>query len=236
MDGASEQVEVDFSRRVPLFPLETVALLPCAVVPLHIYEPRYVQMVTGVLDRDGLLAMAVLDRSGWCCETFGDPPIRRSVCVGRIVQHHLIPDGRYQILLQGICRARVVEHTPADSTTLYRRALLRPLESDEQPDTDSIRHTLTDLFSDGPLAGLSAAESVVGALRSPEAPVCALLELIGMSAIGDTDVRYKLLDDGRAERRASLLIDELRRLQTLLYRAGPQRDALSDQPKGVWLN
>ena len=236
MPFPADHVDVDFGQPFPLFPLDRVSLLPCAVVPLYIYEPRYAQLLQHALDGRGMMAMAVLDKSGWCCETFGDPPVRRAVCVGRVVQHEREPDGRYHILLQGVCRARIADHTPASGSTLYRRAQLRPIEIPDDDELPAVRTELMELFQSSALSGLAAAESVAGALRSPEAPVKALLDLIGMSAISDPDTRYRLLDDGRADRRAGVLLGELGRLRDSLQRAQAQRAIQADQPKGVWLN
>ncbi len=238
MDEGGEQITVDFGRAMPLFPLGGVSLLPQAVAPLHIFEPRYVQMTTRALDTDGLIVMAVLDRTGWDPEGVGDPPIRPAVCVGRIAQHHLMPDGRFNILLQGVCRARIVEHIPADGDTLFRQGVLEPVEVevDAQETLERARVELHELFTREPLAGLCAAESVAGALDSEDAPTRALIELITMSVLDDEDVRYAMLDEGRADRRVGILLEELRRLKAMLDRARPQRELHLDVPRGVWLN
>lgn len=238
MDEGAEAITVNFGRAMPLFPLGGVTLLPQAVAPLHIFEPRYVQMTTRALDSDGLIVMAVLDRTGWDPEGLGDPPIRPAVCVGRIAQHHLLPDGRFNILLQGVCRARVVEHVPADGETLFRQGVLEPAEVEVDADEalETARVELHEMFTREPMAGLCAAESVAGALESADAPTQALLELITMSVVSDEDVRYALLEEGRADARAGILLAELRRLKTVLDRARPQRELHLDVPRGVWLN
>jgi len=234
MDGETTH-RVDFSRTMPLFPLSSVTLLPQAVAPFHIFEPRYVQMISHALDGSGLIVMGVLDRAS-AFDT-GDPPVRPAVCVGRIAQHHLLDDGRFNILLQGICRARVVDIEPADDETLYRRALLEPLERDgDTPDLEPVRTELVNLFSAEPLRDLVAAESVAGALGSEDAPTRALLELITMSVLSDETVKYRMLEEPDAEERAGVLISELHRLRRVLERARGQREMHVDQPRGVWLN
>ncbi len=236
MDDGSA-FRVDFSKAMPLFPLSGVTLLPQAVAPFHIFEPRYVQMTTRALDGPGVIVMSVLDHSRQDPDSVGDPPVRPAVCVGRIAQHHLLEDGRYNLLLQGVCRARIAEHLPADSDTLYRRTVLEPIErDDEHPNLEPVRTELIDLFSAEPLRDLVAAESVTGALGSEDAPTRALLELITMSVLSDEGVKYRLLEEPDAEQRAGVLLAELRRLREVLARARGQREMHVDQPRGVWLN
>lgn len=236
MDG-EPSFRVDFARAMPLFPLGGVTLLPQAVAPFHIFEPRYVQMTTRALDGPGVIVMGVLDHERRDPDSVGDPPVRPAVCVGRIAQHHLLDDGRYNLLLQGVCRARIAEHVPAGDETLYRRAVLEPIERDDAtPQLEPVRTELVDLFSAEPLCDLVAAESVAGALSSTDAPTRALLELIAMSVLSDEGVKYRLLEEPDAEERAGVLIAELRRLRDVLVRARGQREMHVDQPRGVWLN
>jgi len=236
---SGESFRVDFGRAQPLFPLGGVTILPQSVAPLHIFEPRYVQMVSRALDSDGLIVMATLDKGLLAegpKETFGEPAVLPAVCVGRIAQHHLLPDGRFNILLQGVCRARLRDHVPADGETLYRRGLLEPTEVDEEWDVEGTRAELERLFSEEPLSDLCAAESVAGALGSDEAPTRALLELIAISVLSDEGAKYRMLEEGRPSRRAGLLLGELGRLREVLTRARGQRERHIDQPRGVWLN
>ena len=55
-------IRVNFNKPIPLFPLDSVVLLPQQVMPLHIFEPRYRQMVDEALDSVGQIAMAVIDK------------------------------------------------------------------------------------------------------------------------------------------------------------------------------
>src|SRR3954462_2206335 len=91
---------------VPLFPLPNVVLLPRAILPLHVFEERYKQMTADVLRGERLVAMALL-KEGWERDYYQAPQIEPVVCVGQILSHELLPDGRYNFLLQGVTRARV---------------------------------------------------------------------------------------------------------------------------------
>jgi Lon protease-like protein len=76
--------------------------------PLHIFEERYREMLEDALAGDKLIAMAVLE-PGWETDYESRPPIARYACLGKVVAHHRLPDGRYNVLLMGIGRVRIVQ-------------------------------------------------------------------------------------------------------------------------------
>ena len=89
--------DIDYDEPIPVFPLGQLVLLPHAAVPLHIFEPRYREMARDALRGEKLIAMAVFDPEENWAEQYGEaPPLRPCVCVGRIVEHQELPDGRYQ--------------------------------------------------------------------------------------------------------------------------------------------
>src|SRR5581483_8559229 len=97
-----------FSGTARLFPLPNLVLFPHVMQPLHIFEPRYRQMTTDALDGDRLIALALL-RPGWEADYDGKPVIYPVACLGRIVAEQRLEDGRYNILLRGLSRIRVLE-------------------------------------------------------------------------------------------------------------------------------
>ena len=232
----TETVRVNFGREIPLFPLASVTLLPHAVLPLHIFEPRYRQMVEHVIDGAGQIAMAVIEQDGWPVGSCATPRLRPAVCVGQIVQHERLVDGRFNILVQGICRAKIVREEPPDNSRLYRQAILRPIESTQSNDEelDAVRERLHFLLRESSLRQLAASENVAACLSRPEAPTAAILELVGVSLITNDDVRYRLLEEGNPNARAEIIEDELLGLRSLLSRAEKQLDP--EAPKGVSWN
>src|SRR5262249_15697251 len=98
----------DFSGTARLFPLPNVVLFPQVMLALHIFEPRYRQMTEEALAGDRLIAMVLL-KPGWDEEHEVRPPLHRIVCLGRIVADQRLDDGRFNILLRGVSRARIVE-------------------------------------------------------------------------------------------------------------------------------
>src|SRR5262245_22614460 len=109
----------DFQGTARLFPLPNLVLFPHVAQPLHIFEPRYRQMMADALAEDRLLALALL-RPGWEEDYHKRPLLYSLVCLGRIWQGEMLPDGRYNLVLHGLCRARVVEEL--ETGKLYRTA------------------------------------------------------------------------------------------------------------------
>ena len=230
-------IRVNFAKSVPLFPLSTVALLPHGILPLHIFEDRYRQMVDDVLDTSGQIAMAVFrvpNPAAWQEVT---PSIRPVVCIGRIFQHQRLPDGRFNIALQGVCRARIAREVPPEPGRLYREAFLEPFGKIEGPDEMTLqveRERLTNLLANAPLKKLRDADAVLEHMNNPEIPTSAILELMTLSFINDNDLRYRLLATPDAKGRARLIESELESIAKLLRQAQPQLD--NAPPKGCSWN
>ncbi len=108
--------------QAPLFALPNFFLYPGSVVPLHIFEPRYRQMVEDLLDGDGRLVMGTVPDEH-AAEVCGAPPVHPVAGLGEIARHEKLPDGRFLIWLFGLSRVRVCER-PSDR--LYRRVSYEP--------------------------------------------------------------------------------------------------------------
>ena len=111
------------SDLLPLFPLPNVVLFPNVFLPLHIFEPRYRDMVADALASDRMIGMVLL-RPGWDRDYEGRPRIYSVGCSGVLTHNERLPDGRYNIVLRGIERFRIVEE---DHALPYRRAVVEPL-------------------------------------------------------------------------------------------------------------
>jgi Lon protease-like protein len=118
------------SDLLPLFPLPNVVLFPNVFLPLHVFEPRYREMVADALASDRMIGMVLL-RPGWERNYEGRPPIYSVGCSGVLTHNERLPDGRYHVVLRGIERFRIVEE---DHALSYRRAVVEPLR-DAQLDT-----------------------------------------------------------------------------------------------------
>ena len=232
---------IDFGRPIPIFPLPGVVLLPHGAQPLHLFEPRYRQMVErclaaggGDVERAEPIAMAVIDQENSIPGC--DPVLRNAVCIGRIVRHVQLPDGRHNIILQGICRARIDELDEPRGDRLYRRGWLRPLERNpgNQPPLLELRETIRELLSGPRLRRLAAASTVMEYMDRADVPTNVLLELIGFAVIFDEDIRYRLLAESDCRERALVVEEELESMDRLVGQVDRQRPGA--WPKGISYN
>jgi Lon protease-like protein len=106
------------SPALKVFPLPSVVLFPGMALALQIFEPRYRELVRDCLDSDKVIAMAQL-APGWEPEYAGRPEVRPVCCAGMAIWDRRLSDGRYQLVVQGIARARIIKELPA--RTLYRQ-------------------------------------------------------------------------------------------------------------------
>ncbi len=108
---------------IPIFPLPNVVLFPTVFLPLHIFEPRYRDMVHDALRGDRIIGMALL-RPGWEGDYDGRPPVYPVGCAGLITHAEQLPDGRYNIILQGLEKFRI---TGEEDGSVYRLARIEAL-------------------------------------------------------------------------------------------------------------
>ena len=103
---------------IPLFPLPNVVLFPNVFLPLHIFEARYRDMVTDALAADRIIGMVLL-RPGWESDYEGRPAIYPVGCAGLITHAERLQDGRFNIVLQGMEKFKVLDE---DDSRAYRLA------------------------------------------------------------------------------------------------------------------
>ncbi len=108
---------------IPVFPLPTVVLFPNVFLPLHIFEPRYREMVADALAGDRLMGIALL-QPGWESDYEGRPPMYPIGCAGLITHADRLDDGRYNIILRGLEKFRIAGEEVDRS---YRRAHVTPM-------------------------------------------------------------------------------------------------------------
>lgn len=97
-----------------IFPLVGTVLLPQGRLPLNIFEPRYLAMIDDALGRGRLIGMIQPNAA----DDITAPPLFSVGCAGRVTSFNETDDGRYLIVLTGVCRFRVVAETP--TSRLYR--------------------------------------------------------------------------------------------------------------------
>jgi len=122
--GQSSQVEIPIPESIPIFPLQDIMLFPGASRPLHIFEPRYRDMIADAMEGDRIIGMVMLKPN---TETNydGNPPIYEIGCAGILSNIEQLPDGRYNVIVQGLKRFRI---TGEDQRRTYRIASINVLD------------------------------------------------------------------------------------------------------------
>ena len=128
------QTLTDLPATLPIFPLGGALLLPRGVLPLNIFEPRYLAMVDAALRSGDRLIGMVQPKSPGAMFGEGDasasPDIHDVGCAGRITAFNETDDGRILMTLTGICRFRVVEELNAVTPFRQVRADFTPFAND----------------------------------------------------------------------------------------------------------
>ena len=124
---------------IPIFPLPKVVMLPGEVLPLHIFEERYREMVSDSLTTNRLIGMVEV-KPGFEEQHLGGPPILPVGCVGLIGQCKRLDDGRFLMWLFGLQRFEIDEEVAAG--TSYRQARVTYTGNDQEGRADSGLHAL----------------------------------------------------------------------------------------------
>jgi uncharacterized protein len=132
---------------IPIFPLPNVVLFPNVFLPLHIFEPRYREMVVDALANDRVIGMVLL-RPGYQADYEGRPPVYPIGCAGVITHAEKLSEGRFNIVLRGIEKFRILSES---TEKRYRIATIEPLHepADEKARAAirSERHKLESLIA-----------------------------------------------------------------------------------------
>jgi Lon protease-like protein len=191
---------------VPLFPLTGTLMLPGTFLPLNVFEPRYLNLVRDALEGSraiGMIQPEVPGLDNWGIEAADDsePKLYPVGCLGRIVRHQLQNDGRYQILLEGESRFRVVREL--EPLRGYRRveAELSEFEIDRSStaalDTTALRAVLE------PYARRKSFELDPGLLES--LPGARLVNVLSTALPFSPAEKQALLEAHSPDERAQLL-------------------------------
>lgn len=116
----------------PMFPLRDVFLFPGQILPLHIFEPRYRQMIEDSLDGTGRLVLATQLEPE---EPDRPPAVLPVAGYGEIARYEQLEDGRFVVLLFGMARVHIEE---IDSDRLYRVVRCQPFAEEPTSDTESL--------------------------------------------------------------------------------------------------
>ncbi|MFK7737856.1 MAG: LON peptidase substrate-binding domain-containing protein [Pirellulaceae bacterium] len=217
----------DFSGTVRLFPLPNLVLFPHVVQPLHIFEPRYCDMLTESVATDKLIAMALL-KTGWEPQYKSRPEVAKTICVGKIISHTPTEDGRHNILLLGMKRAEIIrEH---ESKKSFRAADVKICDdlypAEDAGGREHLIQRLRDLFSRIVPEGFAAQESFQQ-LVGQDLPLGILTDTITYALNLPLSIKQQLLAEFNVDIRSRLLIRCLE--QQLKSRESTEPSTMTDE-------
>jgi Lon protease-like protein len=202
-----------------VFPLHGAAVLPGTPAPFHVFEPRYRALVEDALAGDRILAVPAL---------FGKsdlhalrPPLRAVCGAGLVEAEERYPDGRFDVVVRGLARVRLVEELP--QTRLYREFRAEILE-DRLPaggaaaldgELEGLRQLVYGLSTKLPQeSGAPQLAEAVAQMKDPSA----IVDLVAAAAVSDTDARQRVLEELDVARRLELVLSEVAGVLLMLSR------------------
>jgi len=199
-----------------VFPLPSVVLFPHTVLPLHIFEPRYRDLVRDALAGDGVMALAQLE-PGYEGSYAGRPRMRPMVCAGTIAWHEALEGGRFNIIVRGTVRARILEEL--QPRALYRevRVSLLPDEQSEFAEEEPLRQAVFELAARLPQPVARGLLEV--AARSSGG---ALADVVASSVVADVERRQELLCELAVGPRLRAVLAEVSEVLARLQPARPE--------------
>ncbi len=208
---------VDIPEVVAVFPLPEVVLFPRTIIPLHIFEPRYREMMADVLAGSGALAIALLKPGYQPLYYTRRAPIHPVIGVGSVLESEQVDDGNYNLLLRGVGRARIVEEI---ATHAYRRARVAVIETFCGGNGQNTDELADDLFR--AIRGNRGLDPELRRhwlrLSKMNLELDALTDLLAAGIPVEAELRQCLLNEADAFERAGLLLDQLRTLAAVARR------------------
>ena len=195
-----------------MFPLPSAVLFPGAVLPLHIFEPRYRELVHDTLAGDGVMALAQLE-PGWESEYEGRPELSQICCAGVLGWHERLKDGRFNIIVQGVVRGRVLRELAPRKA--YREIRVQLLPDPPQPTSRDPLLRQAILEVSGRVSGDAGEALLLAASRTTGGP---LADVVASALVTDVERRQEILAQLDVDARAQMVLDEL---SELIARMGP---------------
>ncbi len=194
----------NFSGIIPLFPLATVVFFPNTLLPLHVFEPRYRQMVKDVIDAERIIGMVLL-KPGWEKTYEGNPEIYSVAGMGRIVNSEPLDDGRFNILLYGLKRVKIIEIV---NELPYRLARVEILEDIHGTNEDMYRERIIELSSKWNGIIKKHHESHLINIDT-RLPLESLIDAIASMSVSNVFEKQELLEEINVQKRAEKILTHL---------------------------
>ena len=209
----------NFDNVSRLFPLPDFVMFPHVILPLHIFEPRYRQMTADALAGDSLITMIQIASPPQGNQWTEPVPLERVGCLGRIVQHDRLADGRYNLLLLGLKRVRLRQEIP--SGKLYRIAEVELLQDiDPHQPQEPARAELTRLFRQM-LESRSRLDADIDELLRKPVSLGLLCDIMAHSLPLPAALKQSLLEQTSVDRRLEIVLSILRQISSGERRSSP---------------
>jgi Lon protease-like protein len=218
--GGSSDADLAIAlRRVPMFPLPGVVLLPHALLPLHIFEERYRAMTRDVLKGSRFIVVSLIAPGE--IEAAERPAVQRISGVGEIMMAHELPDGRFNLVLRGRARIRIDEELPPSRP--YREVAATVLPDLPAPDDVELRdaeqslRALVGQLADAIPDGGDILRQVVAAQDTP----AELVDVLTAQLVYDPTLRQRLLETREVMRRIERVSAEVVAMTSRIATSGP---------------
>ncbi|HEX6126240.1 MAG TPA: LON peptidase substrate-binding domain-containing protein [Pyrinomonadaceae bacterium] len=177
-------------KQLPLFPLPLV-LMPNEVLPLHIFEPRYRQMLKDIELRKNLFGITLFEQEG---NILDRPPPGGVGCAAEVREVSMLPDGRSNILAAGVIRYRLLEYAETGDPYLVGEVEFFEDEPDASSETPAIADEVFDLFERIAKAAFKLSGSRGSFPEIPKAAPEQLSFLVTAAFNLDNDIKYKMIE------------------------------------------
>jgi Lon protease-like protein len=201
------EMEIQVPDEVPVMTLPNIAFFPQALLPLHIFEPRYRHMLRDVLASNRIFAVACLDAGAAATDDF-EPP-HRVACIGLVRACQKNENGTSNLLLQGLCRVAIESIVGNDP---YRRIRIRALASRPgaaAAENAKLRTQLAGLIKLKLKLSPGGSDGMTDLLKTVEDPEI-FADIAAFNLCDNVPVKQKLLETLDVNRRLVLLLQVLR--------------------------
>ena len=194
----------NFSGVLPLFPLSSVVFFPNTLLPLHIFEPRYKEMVNTALNNEKIIGMALL-KPGWESDYYRNPEVYDVIGMGRIVSSEELDDGKINIVLYGLKRAKIIEII---EELPYRQAHISIMENQYDTNNESFRSIIEEHINKWNLY-LDDKQKSHRINVNTKLPLENLTDALASLIFPNVFDKQKLLEETNVQKRAEIIINDL---------------------------
>jgi Lon protease-like protein len=200
---------------VPLFPLPNVVLFPKTPMPLYIFEERYRTMIRETLAGDGELVIALL-RAGSEANYTNVSAVHEIACLGRIETYEELEDGKYNIVVVGVHRVRIIREVQHSPYQLVEVEKIEDSEYNEPSEEIAAQHKqLGGLFAKFTELATGVKQNALELM--PQLDFESLVNMVAMTLNLAIDQKQALLEIGELSKRCDALIPVLQQqLETLI--------------------